>query len=174
VAALLNEHFALLAACVEAEGGTVDKYLGDGMMAFWGAPERVKGRAARACRAALAMREAIAGDNARRRAEGRSPVRVRIGIHRGPLVVGNIGAPGRINYTVVGDTVNVAQRLQDLGRKVADGGECVIIVSDAVVEDAGNGLAFAEFGALPVRGRQEPVAAFELRGAAPSTPAAPA
>lgn len=163
VAALLNEHFALLAGCVEAEGGTVDKYLGDGMMAFWGAPERVKDRAVRACRCALAIRAAVVADNRRRRAAGHRPVQVRVGIHRGPLLVGNIGAPGRLNYTVVGDTVNVAQRLQDLGRRVGER-DCVIVVSDAVVAEAGEGFVFVEFGALPVRGRQEPVVAYELHG----------
>jgi class 3 adenylate cyclase len=140
------------------------------MLAFWGAPERVKGRAARACRSALAIREAIARDNARRREAGLAPIRVRIGIHRGPLVVGNIGAPGRINYTVVGDTVNLAQRLQELGKRVADGGDCVVVVSEALVDEAGPGFAFAKVGELAVRGRHEPVAAYALRGmAAPVT-----
>jgi class 3 adenylate cyclase len=112
------------------------------------------------------MRAAIALDNARRRAAGRAPVRVRIGIHRGPLVVGNIGAPGRINYTVVGDTVNVAQRLQELGRQVPDPGEVAIVVSEALVEEAGPGFAFQKVAELPIRGRHEPVSAYALRGMA--------
>jgi len=85
VARLLNEHFALLARCVEEEGGTVDKYLGDGMLAFWGAPEKIKNRGLRACRTALAIRRAVEADNARKRARGEPPLRLRIGLHRGPF-----------------------------------------------------------------------------------------
>jgi class 3 adenylate cyclase len=112
VADFLNEHFALLGACVEAEGGTVDKFIGDALMAFWGAPETQTDTAPRACRAALAIARAVDADNARRTAAGRPAIRIRIGLHSGPVVVGNVGWPGRINYTIVGDTVNTCQRLE--------------------------------------------------------------
>jgi class 3 adenylate cyclase len=165
VAQLLNEHFALLARCVDEEGGTVDKYLGDGMLAFWGAPEKIKNRAVRACRAALAIRAAIEADNALRRARGEPPLRVRIGLHCGPLVVGNIGAPGRLNYTVVGDTVNTAQRLMALARPLIDAGaEVAIVVSPAVAEETGGAFRLQPIGTLTLRGRQEPVEALELVG----------
>ncbi len=174
VARLLNEHFALLARCVEEEGGTVDKYLGDGMLAFWGAPEKIKDRALRACRSAIAIRHAIAADNARRRARGEPPFRVRIGLHRGPVVVGNIGAPGKVDYTVVGDTVNLAQRLMDLARARVEGEqEVAIVVSEAIVAETEAAFRFAEIGTLSARGRERPVRAFELVGALePGTSAA--
>lgn len=166
VARLLNEHFALLARCVEEEGGTVDKYLGDGMLAFWGAPEKIKERALRACRTALAIRRAIEADNERRRARGEPPFRVRIGLHRGPLVVGNIGAPGKVDYTVVGDTVNVAQRLMELARdRLVEPAEVVIVVSEAIVAETRAFFRFGEIGTLTARGRERPVRAFELLGA---------
>lgn len=174
VAHLLNHHFDLLAGCVEAEGGTVDKYLGDGMMAFWGAPERSKGRAARACRAALAIRQAIARDNEQRRAAGLGPVHVRIGIHRGPLLVGNIGAPSRVNYTVVGDAANVAQRLEELGRQWCEQEEVVILISDAVMQQAGHRFVIAPAGIVSVKGRSEPLSTWRLLGEADRLQTSPA
>jgi class 3 adenylate cyclase len=165
VARLLNEHFALLARCVEEEGGTVDKYLGDGMLAFWGAPEKIKNRGLRACRTALAIRRALEADNARRRARGEPIFRLRVGIHRGPLVVGNIGAPGRLDYTVVGDTVNLAQRLMELARERLDAEkEVAIVASEAIAGEAETSFRFAEIGSLQPRGREHPVRAFELLG----------
>jgi len=116
VADFLNRHFGLIAECLETEGGTVDKYIGDGVMAFWGAPEDQPDHATRAARAALDVVARVSADNAERQAAGQPPVRLRIGIHSGPVVVGNIGAPGRVNYTIIGDTVNTAQRLEQLGK----------------------------------------------------------
>ena len=114
-AAFLNRHFGMLADCIRAEHGTIDKYIGDAVMAFWGAPERLDDHAARAVQAARRIAETITADNQRRARKGLSPVRVRIGLHSGPAVVGNIGAPDRVNYTIVGDTVNDAQRLSRSG-----------------------------------------------------------
>ncbi|MDW8123673.1 MAG: adenylate/guanylate cyclase domain-containing protein [Geminicoccaceae bacterium] len=168
VARLLNAHFTILARCVEEEGGTVDKYLGDGMLAFWGAPEKIKNRALRACRAALAIRRAIEADNALKRARGEPVFRLRIGIHRGPLVVGNIGAPGKVNYTVVGDTVNVAQRLMELARdRLDETKDVAIVTSREVAEEIRTGFRFADIGILAPRGREQPVRAFELLGERP-------
>ncbi len=176
VARLLNEHFALLARCVEDEGGTVDKYLGDGMLAFWGAPEKIKNRALRACRAALAIRRAVEADNARRRERGEPPLRVRIGLHRGPLVVGNIGAPGRLNYTVVGDTVNTAQRLMELARPLIEAGaDVAIVASPALAEETRGAFVLEPIGTLTLRGREQPVTALSLRDLRPlGATAAPA
>ncbi|MER9861806.1 adenylate/guanylate cyclase domain-containing protein [Mesorhizobium sp. M0185] len=118
-ARLLNHHFAILCGAVDAHGGTVDKFLGDGMLAFFGAPDRLKGHAAAAVRAAAAIREELDKDNLEAAGEGRPPLHVRIGIHTGSVIVGNIGASDRVNYTIVGDTVNISQRLQELGKLLA-------------------------------------------------------
>lgn len=136
VAALLNRHFALLGAVIEREGGTIDKYIGDSVMAFWGAPTDQADRAERAVRAALAIAHRLHSDNARRAHKGLKPIRIRVGMHRGPALVGNIGAPGRINYTLVGDTVNVAQRLEQFGRDIDDGGADAVIVISAELAGA--------------------------------------
>ena len=162
VAAFLNEHFALLGACVEAEGGTIDKFIGDALMAFWGAPDRQSDTAQRACRAALAMARALAADNAARAAAGKAPVRVRIGIHTGPVVVGNIGAPGRINYTIVGDTVNTGQRLEALGKTMDDDAEVVILISETTAARLDGSFETRPSGAFEVKGRQERVEVFRL------------
>jgi class 3 adenylate cyclase len=164
VAATLNGHFTLLAKCIDGEGGTIDKYMGDGLMAFWGAPERIKERAKHACRAALSIRRSIANDNNRRVRSGEAPVILRIGVHRGPLVVGNIGAPGRVNYTVVGDTVNVAQRLLEAARAAAVVDGVAIVVSGPVVEHTGDEFEFVRIGSVAMKGRVQQVDVYELRG----------
>ena len=128
-AAILNHHFSLLCDAIGAEGGTVDKFLGDGAMAFFGAPDRLKGHGAAAVRAAIAIREALKADNRTAVENGRPPLSVRIGIHTGPVIVGNIGAADRVNYTIVGDTVNVSQRLQELGKLLSPDAETAIVIS---------------------------------------------
>jgi class 3 adenylate cyclase len=164
VARFLNEHFSLLAGCVEVEDGTIDKYIGDALMAFWGAPDIQQDHALRACRAGLAIAEAMAADNAEREAEGRPAARIRIGIHSGPVVVGNIGAPGRINYTIVGDTVNTCQRLEALGRDFDRGEAATVLVSETVADAVGGVLAVEPVGSYSVKGRSEEVQAFRLIG----------
>ena len=166
-ASFLNHHFALLSQCIEDEGGTIDKFIGDAVMAFWGAPEELPDHAARACRAALAIRAAIAANNARRHADGEHAIRLRIGLHTGEVIVGNIGAPGRINYTIVGDAVNTANRLEQLGKEIGDqDAEVTIVVSQATVsalgDAAGDAIAPIAAGTHRVRGREEEIAVYQL------------
>lgn len=127
LAAFLNRHFTLLGQHIVAEGGSIDKYIGDSIMAFWGAPEAQEDHAPRAVRAAQRITARLDADNARRAGKGLAPVRVRIGIHSGTVIAGNIGAPGRINYTLVGDTVNIAQRLEQFGKQMDDGKRSAIV-----------------------------------------------
>ena len=169
MASFLNHHFSLIATCVEAEDGTVDKYMGDSMIAFWDAPRADVDRAdvdhvERACRAALAIRRAITHDNERRAQRGEPPLRMGIGIHTGLAIVGNIGAPGRINYTLIGDTVNVAQRLEELTKEVADGSAVEILVSREVADRLVPGWSLASYGAHEVRGREGMVEVLRLVG----------
>lgn len=158
-AAFLNHHFAVMAHCIEREGGTIDKFLGDGVMAFWGAPDRQSDHAARAARAVLAITAAIATDNRQRADDGEPPIKLRIGLHSGTVVVGNIGAPERMNYTIVGDTVNTAKRLEQLGKALGTAEETVTILVSAETAAALEPDSFRVeiCGAHPVPGRGQPV-----------------
>jgi adenylate cyclase len=162
VADFINAHLTLLAECVEAEGGTIDKYIGDSLMAFWGAPEPLENSAEKACRAARKIAAAIANDNKHRSAIGKTPVRVRIGVHTGPLVVGNIGAPSRVNYTVIGDTVNTAQRLESLGKEVTHRGDVIILISEATASQLPAELETKSLGTFEVKGKSKTVDVYQL------------
>lgn len=163
LAEFLNRHFALLGACIEAEEGTVDKYIGDSVMAFWGAPTLQPDHAQRACRAAQAIAETLRADNERRSEKGLRPVRVRIGVHSGSAVVGNVGAPGRINYTLIGDAVNIAQRLEQLAKEFDPGtGETVVLLSAETAATLPENFTLQSVGTHLLRGQSELIEAFRL------------
>jgi adenylate cyclase len=160
VAALTSESLASATAAVHASGGIVDKFIGDSVMALWNAPSHVLDHAARACSAAVAARDAE-----RRLVEspawsGRPKIRTRFGVHTGRAVVGNIGSPERLNYTAVGDTVNLASRLEGLNKVYGTS----IIVSEAVRELAGARFDFRLVDRVAVKGRAGSVRVFELLG----------
>jgi adenylate cyclase len=127
--ALLNEHFADLEASIRATGGVIDKYMGDGLLAFWGAPEPLSDHPRRAVEAALAMARAVRARNVK----ALIPLRLRVGIATGDILVGDLGAPTRTNYTVIGDAVNVAQRLLEMGHVAAPDHETVIVTTSACI-----------------------------------------
>ncbi len=161
----LNHHFGLLAAEIEATGGTLDKYIGDSVMAFWGAPDDQPDHAERACRAALAIDAALERDNRARVERGLPPVHLRIGVHSGPAIVGNIGAPGRVNYTLIGDTVNLANRLEAFGKEVtAEEHAAVVLLSAATRAQLGPAWQVEDLGAHQMRGRAGKIGVFRLRG----------
>ncbi len=164
VAKFLNSHFTLLGCCVEAEDGTVDKYIGDSMMAFWGAPEQQSDHAERACRAALAITQAIRTDNERRIAEGLAPVRIRVGIHSGPALVGNIGAPSRVNYTIIGDSVNTAERLEAFARDVPPPeAHVIVLLSGETAERLAPEFTLERLGKFLPPGRHGRIEVFRLK-----------
>ncbi len=171
LAAFLSRHFSLLEEAIDAEGGAIDKYIGDSVMAFWGAPARQPDHVMRACRAALAIARILAADNERRAHKALSPVRVRIGIETGTAIAGNIGAPGRINYTLVGDKVNLAQRFEQFAKTVDDGrADAIIIVSADVAAALPPELAaeieVEPLGAHLLPGRNEEMELYRLIPAA--------
>ena len=163
VAAMLNDHFEMLGACIEAEDGTLDKYIGDAVMAFWGAPEPIKDHAARACRTALAMARAL---EAKHDGAPGEKFRLKIALHSGPLIVGNIGGRTRMNYTVIGDTVNVCARIEALASGYIGDAAVTILVSGDVVQAAGAGFRFEPLGDVTVKGREQSVAIWRLVGEA--------
>ncbi len=162
----LNGHFTMVANCVEVEGGVIDKYIGDSVMAIWGAPDQVPELADRACRAALAIAAGVRAFNRDQGEIGGPPIRMRIGVHIGRVVVGNIGSPGRINYTVIGDPVIVAQRLEETGKQLSGGEQDVIIlVSSAVQSALMEDFSLAPLGPRKLRGRSEEIEVFALEAA---------
>ncbi len=168
--ALLNEHFADLEACIRATGGVIDKYMGDGLLAFWGAPEPMADHPRRAVEAALAMAEAVRARNGR----AAMPLRLRVGIATGDILVGDLGAPTRTNYTVIGDAVNVAQRLLEMGHVAAPEHETVIVTTSAciarIAPDARPRVR--PLGEHQVRGRLGMVELVEVLDARQAEPAA--
>jgi len=163
VASLLNRHFGMLGAIIDQEGGTIDKYIGDSIMAFWGAPAEQEDRAERAARAARRIAQKLHADNERRARKGLKPIRIRIGIHKGPALVGNIGAPGRVNYTLVGDTVNVAQRLEQFGREIDDGrADAVIVISEELARALPPGVPLIDRGEQIFHGRSTAMRVFQV------------
>ncbi|MEM7045081.1 MAG: adenylate/guanylate cyclase domain-containing protein, partial [Pseudomonadota bacterium] len=157
-AAFLNEHLALVTRCIEAEGGVVDKFMGDAVMALWGALEAEPDQAQRAVAAAVRIVEALKTSNR----DVQHPVRLRIGIHSGMVVAGNIGAPERMNYTVVGDTVNVAQRLESLGKTLLPGSETAVLISAETAEALDQAVAIRSLGRHELRGRRGAAEVFTI------------
>ncbi len=172
VATFVNHHFSLVADCIESEQGTIDKFIGDAVMAFWGAPELQQDSAERACRAALAIARSLHADNKQREARGDEPVYLRIGIHTGKATVGNIGSPGRINYTLIGDTVNIGQRLEQLGKQLYPAGtEVAILISAETQSRLGTDFTTVSAGQQKLKGRKEIVEVYKLPVFPPDTPA---
>jgi len=153
---LLGSYFDAMSHEIQAEAGTIDKFIGDAVMAFWGAPAEHPDHALAACRAALACQRAIrtlglTDDYGR-------PLRVRIGINSGNMLVGNIGSDVRLNYTVIGDTVNVASRLEGVNKTYGTD----IIIGEETRRLAGDRIIVRELDRLAVYGRHEGIGIFEL------------
>jgi len=166
IAGLLNDHFNMLAEPIEAEGGTVDKYIGDAIMAFWGAPEDMPDHAARALRAGAEIQRRIRADNLRRKRTGEPPLAVRVGIHTGAVVVGNIGSRNRINYTIVGDAVNIASRIDSIAKDLSTDEDCIVLASGDTLNLAGGGAVSSctttQLGERQIRGREGTISIFRL------------
>lgn len=154
---MLNEHFELISSQVAKSHGTVDKYLGDGVMAFWGAPETDDDHAAHAIEAAIAIKQAFEEQCDQRRADKLPSLQLRIGIHSGRGIVGNIGGDDRTNYTVIGHTVNVANRIEQLGKDFIETRDAIISVSSECFDEAGQPANFVAVGAHTVRGSSKSV-----------------
>jgi adenylate cyclase len=148
-ASYLNDLLACVGPAIEANGGTIDKYIGDGLMAFWGAPEQRQDHGRAACHGALTVAREVEAFNAERRKLGLHACRMRIGLHTGKVLVGNIGFAGRVDYTAIGEAVNVAFRLEQFGRNVPGPDGVRIVVSASCRQAAQNGFDWAPLDGGP-------------------------
>lgn len=155
----LNEYMAAMVEIVFSHGGTLDKFLGDGLMAFFGAPLTDSDHARNACACALTMIARVEELNAGWSAIGKPRLEIGVGIHTGPAVVGFIGDPERrLEYTAIGDTVNVASRLEGLTREAGTSA----LASAAAIRAAGEGVPATLLGRRTVKGRVEPIEIYAL------------
>lgn len=155
VVAMLNTYFSKQVETIFAHGGTLDKFMGDGIMAFWGAPVANPNNARDAVAAALAMSDGLAALRADLGSLGKD-LAIGIGINTGAAVVGFIGSSARLDYTAIGDNVNLASRVEGLTRNVAP-----ILVTQATRDAAGDAFAWRDCGLHTVRGRDKQVRLFE-------------
>jgi len=156
-----SRHFAALTEAFHAEGGTVDKFIGDSVMVFWNAPHLQPDHVERACRAALAARAASEALNSQFEAEGLASFVVRFGIHFGDAVVGNVGSEDRMNYTVLGNSVNLAARLEGLNKEY----RTTILVSEAVRKRVESCFRFNSIASVIAKGMTTETRVYELVGA---------
>jgi adenylate cyclase len=151
--AQLNAHFTLIGQAIEAEGGIIDKYVGDAVVAIFGALVPLPNHAAAAMRAALKVQERL-----RAEAGKEGAFNIRVGLNTGSCIVGNVGSINRINYTAIGDSVNVAARLEAANKELGTS----ILASESTVHAAGKGFLTRSLGAIHVKGRVESVTVHEL------------
>ncbi len=157
---MLDEYFTVMTEIILANKGTVDKYIGDAIMCFWGAPVPQRDHAVRACRSALEMQKAMHSLNDSWMAQGNPPLSLRIGIHSGRVVAGNVGSRERFNYTVMGDTVNLTYRLEKVNKFFGSR----ILMSEATQRLAKGNFLVRELDRIMVKGRMQPVTLYELVG----------
>jgi adenylate cyclase len=154
---ILARHLAAMADVIMAQGGTLNEFVGDAVMAVFGAPDPIPDHAERALRCALAMQARQKVLNAEAEADGRAPLAMGIGINTGTVIAGTMGGGGRLQYTVIGDAVNVAARLQGQ----AEAGE---ILATAATVAAAPGIPSQSVGPVTVKGRTEPVEVCRVLG----------
>ena len=165
MAARLTEYFDAMSAAIFACGGMVNDFIGDAILAVFGAPLDDPEHARHALESALGMGEALAGLNRRWEAEGLPPLRMGLGIHTGEAFVGNVGRAGKVKYAVVGDTVNLASRVEGLNKERGT----TMLVTEAAYRASGLDLEVNDRGLISVKGREEPVRVYEVIGPRPVT-----
>ena len=157
---LLNQYLSEMTDTIFKNWCTLDKYIGDAIMAFWGAPYPQPDHAERACQAALQMLDTLKRMQAGWEAEGRPRIDIGVGVNSGPVLVGNMGSRLRFNYTVMGDNVNLASRLEGLNKEFATH----LIISESAYEQVQGKFVARELDFIRVKGKKKPVRIYELLG----------
>ena len=155
---MLNEYFTLMVDCIQHEGGMLDKFIGDAIMAAFGLPEPADDDADRAVRTAIAMIRSLNGWNSIRVADGKPPVGMGIGLNTDDVVAGNIGSPKRMDFTMIGDGVNLAARLESACKQY----DAHILISDLTHRELKGVYRTREVDRVIVKGKTEPVAIHEV------------
>lgn len=163
VVQLLNEYFALMVDVIFRHHGTLDKFLGDGLMVIFGAPTEDPDQEQHAIQAAIEMQHAVRGLSLKWEAEGKQPIRIGIGICSGYAIVGNVGSEERLEYTAIGDTVNLASRLESATKEVG----VDILIADTTVQGLRDLFRGRQIGPIHVRNRHEPVMTYTIDAPAP-------
>ena len=158
IAQQLNEYFPMMVAAVTRHNGIVNDFIGDAVMAVYGTPMDDPDHARNALRTALDMQAGLAALNTTWRARGLPELRMGIGIHTGPVFAGNVGSPERLKYTVVGDAVNVAARVESLNKELST----TLLITEATCAAIGNGIRSRDCGEVKVKGRQQAVRVHEV------------
>ncbi|MGE0659002.1 MAG: adenylate/guanylate cyclase domain-containing protein [Reyranellaceae bacterium] len=158
VVPVLGEYLGAMSETLMAQHGTIDKFIGDAIMAFWGAPQHNEEHATDACRAALNCQKRFAQLQAEWVRRGLPAMNMRIGLNTGRMVVGNIGSADRLNYTVIGDSVNLASRLEGLNNSYGT----TILISHNTYEMAKYDIVARRLDSVSVRGKEEQTAVYEL------------
>jgi len=166
LSSFLHEYLTPMTDLVLSSGGLLDKYIGDAVMAIYGAPEEMNDHARRACDTALTMLERLAPLNAAWKPRGLPAIAIGIGINTGPMSVGNMGSDARFDYTVMGDAVNLGARLEPLTKEY----EVDILVGEETARQAGGGFVFRELDLVRVKGRQGTARVFQLVGRVSNSP----
>jgi adenylate cyclase len=159
---VLSEYLELASAAITAHNGTIDKFIGDAVMAFWGAPMPNQRHAIEACAAALEFRRRLRRRCAEIGGDGGLPLRIRVGINTGRMLVGNIGSSERLSYTVIGDAVNVASRLEGVNKFYGT----EILIGEDTRAAAGDAICVRRLDTVTVYGRRQAGAIYELLGMA--------
>ena len=160
IVTLLNEYFTEMSQVILNSRGVIDKYQGDGIMAFWGAPISLEDHAARACLAALECQTRMGKINESLSREGIPPLSMRIGLHSGDAVVGNMGSVQRFDYTIIGDNVNLASRLEGVNKQFGT----KVLISETTCLQAGDRIEVRELDLIAVKGKEKPIRIYELLG----------
>jgi class 3 adenylate cyclase len=163
VFAFLNDYLGRMIEVIAARGGIIDKFLGDGILAVFGLPVQSSTHADDAFSAALDMRKALAQMNADRAASGRASVKIGIGMHTGEVIAGNVGSAKKLQFTVIGDAVNLASRIEGLNKDYGS----YLLLSKATYErlsPEARGSDFEELKSVEIRGKNERVDLYRLRG----------